>query len=418
MPDHVGREDAQRFVEQLLSRLVAIEDDDGLPVHAAILLARLRTTPNGTERPCLDAEDGREGSKGRSATSTRAAIGSRTAALERIESLVIPPAWSDVWISPKSSAKLQATGIDAAGRRQYLYHPDFRAERERGQVRQARPLRRTPARAARRPWPSTWPWTSLRPERVSAVALRLINMGWFRVGSERYARTRVPMGSRRCAKRHAEVRGSRVVLSFRGKGSGTVRSVLVDAELATAMRELLALEGGSRLFRYGGTAICCNADRRAAQRLHRQHMGEEFTRQGLPNLGRNAARGYRPGRARRPGDGGGRRSAASSRSSGGSREQLANTPAVARASYISPAVIEQYLEGRTIEDFRPRHLRVVGARDVGLNPEEQSLLSLLRSWRIRQRTGCRLIPLDIVAKLRVLASKREGSIGQKDRAHL
>ena len=65
-------------------------------------------------------------------------------------------------------------------------------------------------------------------------------------------------------------------------------------------------------------------------------------------------------------------------------KQLGNTPAVARASYVSPAVIEQYLDGRTIEDFRPRHLRVVGARDLGLDPEEQALLSLLRSWRIRQ----------------------------------
>jgi DNA topoisomerase-1 len=65
-------------------------------------------------------------------------------------------------------------------------------------------------------------------------------------------------------------------------------------------------------------------------------------------------------------------------------EQLGNTPAVARASYVSPAVINQYLDGTTIEDFRPRHLRVVGARDLGLDPEEQSLLSLLRSWRIKQ----------------------------------
>jgi DNA topoisomerase-1 len=64
--------------------------------------------------------------------------------------------------------------------------------------------------------------------------------------------------------------------------------------------------------------------------------------------------------------------------------RLGNTPAVARSSYVSPAVVEQYLEGRTIEDFRPRHLRVVGARDTDLDPEERSLLSLLRSWRIRQ----------------------------------
>jgi len=65
-------------------------------------------------------------------------------------------------------------------------------------------------------------------------------------------------------------------------------------------------------------------------------------------------------------------------------KELGNTPAVARSSYVSPAVIDQYLDGRTIDDFRPRHLRVVRGRDVGLDPEEQALLSLLRSWKIRQ----------------------------------
>jgi len=65
-------------------------------------------------------------------------------------------------------------------------------------------------------------------------------------------------------------------------------------------------------------------------------------------------------------------------------ERLGNTPAVTRASYVSPAVVEQYLDGRTIEDFRPRHLRVLGARDTGLDVEEEALLSLLRSSRIRR----------------------------------
>jgi len=65
-------------------------------------------------------------------------------------------------------------------------------------------------------------------------------------------------------------------------------------------------------------------------------------------------------------------------------EKLGNTPAVARSSYVSPAVVEQYLDGRTIEDFRPRHLRVVAARQIGLDPEEIALVSLLRSYRIRQ----------------------------------
>lgn len=65
-------------------------------------------------------------------------------------------------------------------------------------------------------------------------------------------------------------------------------------------------------------------------------------------------------------------------------QQLGNTPAVCRESYVAPAVVEQYLEGRTLLDFHPQHLRVVGGRDVGLDADEQALLSLLCSWRIRQ----------------------------------
>jgi DNA topoisomerase-1 len=65
-------------------------------------------------------------------------------------------------------------------------------------------------------------------------------------------------------------------------------------------------------------------------------------------------------------------------------ERLGNTPAVARASYVSPAVVEQYLGGITIEHFRPRHLRIVKARDIGLDDEEKALVSLLRSWRIKR----------------------------------
>ena len=127
------------------------------------------------------------------------------AMLERIESLVIPPAWQDVWISPRASAKLQATGIDSAGRRQYLYHPDFRAEREQAKFdKLVRFADRLPG--LREAMAEHMALDELAPERVSAVALRLINLGWFRVGSERYARTSRTYGittlrsaTRRCA---------------------------------------------------------------------------------------------------------------------------------------------------------------------------------------------------------------------------
>src|SRR3954467_6319627 len=110
-----------------------------------------------------------------------------TAKVERIQKLATPPAWTDVWISPSSRAKLQATGRDKAGRKQYLYHPDYRAAQEQakydGLIRFAEKL--PDLRAA---MTEHLDQDELDRERGSAVALRLIDIGWFRVGSERYVR--------------------------------------------------------------------------------------------------------------------------------------------------------------------------------------------------------------------------------------
>jgi DNA topoisomerase I len=304
------------------------------------------------------------------------------AMLERIESLVIPPAWRDVWISPRPSARLQATGVDSAGRVQYLYHPDFRAQREQEKFDKLTLFadRLPDLRAV---MAEHMELDELAPERICAVALRLINLGWFRVGSERYARSSRTYGITTLRKRHAKVRGSRVTLSFRGKGRLHVRGAVVDAELAAAMRELLALEGGSRLFRYRRNGDLCALTGERLNDYIGEHMGDEFTAKDFRTWGGTllAAIGLAE---RGPQDTVAESKRCVVQVVRRVAEQLGNTPAVARSSYISPAVIEQYMDGRTIEDFRPRHLRVVGARELGLNPEERSLVSLLRSWRIRR----------------------------------
>src|SRR6266513_5492886 len=131
------------------------------------------------------------------------------AKLERIRALVIPPAWKDVWISPSPSAKLQATGVDAAGRRQYLYHPNFRAQQEQAKfdklVRFAEKLPDLRAAMA-----ADMEREGLERERVAALAVRLINLGWFRVGSERYVQRHRTFGITTLTKKHVTVRGSRI----------------------------------------------------------------------------------------------------------------------------------------------------------------------------------------------------------------
>ena len=171
------------------------------------------------------------------------------AKLERIDSLVIPPAWKEVWISPRPKAKLQATGLDSAGRRQYLYHPEYRARQEQAKydklIRFAEQL--PDLRAAMSEHVEHDPRDR---ERVSAIAVRLMNLGWFRVGSERYTRESRTYGITTLRKSHVTVRGSRISFRFRGKHRILVRTQIVDTELAGAVKELKELQGSPRLFRY------------------------------------------------------------------------------------------------------------------------------------------------------------------------
>jgi DNA topoisomerase-1 len=304
------------------------------------------------------------------------------AALERIDSLRVPPAWKDVWISPRAGAKLQATGVDSAGRRQYLYHPEFRARQEQAKFdrlvlfAERLPALRGAMAEHMQQEPLSFEWTA-------AVAVRLINQGWFRVGDERYAKQFKTFGITTLRKGHVRVRGSRVSFRFRAKHRVLCRTVLVDAELAEAIKELLATPAGSRLFRYRHNGELVNLGARRLNEYIREYLGEEFTAKDFRTWGGTLLAAVALAE-REPAETATEQKRAVATVMRAVGERLGNTPAVARASYVSPAVVEQYLDGRTIDDFRPRHLRVVGARDLNLDPEEQALLSLLRSWRIRR----------------------------------
>ena len=326
----------------------------------------------------------RVGSKGRFRyVDARAKPITDPAKLTRIESLVIPPAWRDVWISPRAGAKLQATGLDKAGRRQYLYHPEFRARQEQAKYdKLIRFAERLPdLRLAMGEHIMLDP---LDRERVSAIAVRLLNLTWFRVGSERYVRQSNTYGVTTLTKRHVTVRGKTVAFRFRAKHRFQVRSVLVDTEIATAVKELLRVPGGRQLFRYECEGEVHNLTGRKLNEYIQQYMGEEFTAKDFRTWGGTLEAAIVFAELGEPPDTAAEQKRAVARVMRRVAERLGNTPAVTRASYVSPAVVEQYLDGRTIEDYRPRHLRIVGARDIGLDLEEQALLSLLRSWRIRR----------------------------------
>jgi DNA topoisomerase-1 len=182
------------------------------------------------------------------------------------------------------------------------------------------------------------------------------------------------------------VRGNRIALSFRGKHKIQVRTTLVDEELAAAMKELLAVKG-ARVFEYEWEGALYNLTSKRLNDYVKLYLGADYTAKDFRTWGGTltAAVAF----AERAGRHGFPETATDEKRSVAAvmrrvAEQLGNTPAVCRASYVSPAVVDQYLEGRTLEDFRPRHLRVVGARELGLDAEELALLRLLRSWRIRR----------------------------------
>src|SRR5438067_4790708 len=198
------------------------------------------------------------------------------AKVERIEKLAIPPAWKDVRIAPGPKAKIQATGYDKARRKQYLYHADFRAAQEQAKydrlIRFAEKLPELRTAMAEHLDKDT-----LDRERVSAIALRLINLGWFRVGSERHAKESGTYGITTLTRRHVEVHGHRVRLAFRGKHSVQVRTELVDSELADALRELLSLRGGARVFRYEWEGSVYNLTSKRLNDYVKLYLGPEAT---------------------------------------------------------------------------------------------------------------------------------------------
>jgi DNA topoisomerase I len=303
--------------------------------------------------------------------------------LDRIRSLVIPPAWRDVWISPNPNAKLQATGTDAAGRTQYLYHPDFRAAQEEAKFErlvrfgELLPGLRGQVRRDLRDGPYAFGW-------ASGVAVALINRAWFRVGSERHARAARTYGVTTLYKSHVSVRGERLEFRFRTKNRLLVRATLVDAKLADAVEDLLGLPGGSRLLRFERDGELANLTAPLLNSYIAEHLAEGFTAKDFRTWGGTltaaiALAEHGPPESETEAK---RVLATVMRRVG---EELGNTPAVARASYVSPAVVEQYREGITLERFHPNGPHRLSAAQRGLSRDERALLSLLRSWRIRSR---------------------------------
>ena len=285
--------------------------------------------------------------------------------LDRIRGLAIPPAWRDVWICPWPNGHIQATGVDAAGRRQYRYHDQWRARRDAEkhervlEIAHQLPDVRDAVVAALRT-------RGLNRERVLATAIRLLDLGAFRIGSEQYAEENGTFGLATLRREHVRVRGERTFFSYTAKG-GIEREVeLTDRPTATVVRQLLERpEGtGEELLAYeldDGTwrdVTSTEINAFLKEISDAEITAKDFRTWNATVLMAATLAEEPPPRSRTA-----RKKvvrAAYVRVS----EQLGNTPAVCKASYVDPRVVDRFENGETVADALVRAAEEDADRDA------------------------------------------------------
>ncbi|WP_448638994.1 DNA topoisomerase IB [Geodermatophilus sp. URMC 63] len=275
--------------------------------------------------------------------------------LDRVRAIAIPPAWKDVWICPWPNGHIQATGLDAAGRRQYRYHDAWRARRD------AEKHERVLAIASELPDVRDQVATALRTRglnrgRVLACALRLLDLGTFRIGSEEYAEENGTYGLATLRREHVTVRGERTFFRYTAKGSIEREVEITDRPTATVVRQLLERpdDAGDELLAYqldDGTWHDVTSDEINA--YLKEVSGAEITAKDFRTW--NATVLMAAALAEQPPP---RNKTARNKTIKAAyvrvSEQLGNTPAVCKASYVDPRVVDRYEHGETVADALTR----------------------------------------------------------------
>ena len=297
--------------------------------------------------------------------------------LARIRSLVIPPAWEDVWICAHGRGHLQATGRDARGRKQHRYHPKWRETRDSVKFsrtiafgRALPRIRRRVAHDLRRP--------GLGREKVLAAMVRLLETTLVRIGNEEYLKQNRSVGLSTMRDRHVQIRGGVLHFNFRGKSGKQHEIDLADPRLAkivrrtqelpgqelfqyldddgmrqkitstdvnTYLRDIAGAEFSAKDFRtWSGTVLAAIALREQAE-----FTNQKQARRNLVDAIENVAR------------------------------RLGNTPAICRKCYIHPAIMDSYLDGRTVEVIEARAASALHSAKSGLSSKEKAVLRFLKN---------------------------------------
>lgn len=301
--------------------------------------------------------------------------------LGRIRALAIPPAWTEVWICPDANGHLQATGVDARGRKQYRYHPRWREVRDAAKFdrlvdfAKALPgIRRRTAHDLKR--------KGLPREKVLAAVVQLLEKTLIRVGNDEYARANQSYGLTTIRDKHVAVRGGTVAFSFRGK-SGIEHDIdLRDPALARVVKACQDLPG-QEVFAYfdeAGKQVDVTSD--DVNAYLKEISGSDFTAkdfrtwagtvlaaQALEEIATFDSKAEAKRNIVR----------AVEKVAG----ELGNTKAVCRKCYIHPAVLDAYMDGHLLETLRQRAGRMLRQSIQQLRPEEAAVLAFLQE-RLRR----------------------------------
>jgi DNA topoisomerase-1 len=298
--------------------------------------------------------------------------------LERVRGLAIPPGWEDVWICPDSKGHIQATGLDDAGRKQYLYHPNWRKRQDKLKFNRMLEFGATLPKLRTRV-ASDLERRGLARERVLACAIRLLDLGFFRIGGEQYALENDTYGLATLRQRHLRLERGTAVFDYRAKGSQRRRQLVDDPMVLPALRALKRRRrGGTKLLVYWqGRAWTPVRSSEINERL-KELTGDDFSAKDFRSWNATVLAAVSLAVA----DGQPQSSTARKRAATAAVKEVAryldNTPAVCRSSYIDPRAFDRFDAGETIHSELER---IVERSDPTAFPDreriERAVLKLL-----------------------------------------
>ncbi len=294
---------------------------------------------------------------------------------QRVKDLVIPPAWQDVWVTPYDNGHLQAVGTDDAGRRQYLYHEEWRTRRDAEKFDRMLEFGRALVRARERVLQDLGS-EGMPLERACAAAVRLLDLGYFRIGNDVYADEHGSFGLTTLERRHVRRQQDRLVFTFVGK-SGVDHRIEIDDDTVIEAIEVMRRRKGEdlRLLAYKNGRSWRSILPDLVNEYVRESTGLDATAKDFRTWHATVLAAAALAETDEPGENKTSRKRAVSGAMKEVAEFLGNTPTLARSAYVDPRVIEAYERGRTIQGTTRRRYDNPDERQAAL---ERATLKLIK----------------------------------------